>query len=139
MSKISIQTVVPAPAGRAYAYYTEPRHIVRWNYADESWHCPEAINDLQVGGRYYARMEAKDASMGFDFYGTYTQVQEGESFTYELEDGRAVMVQFQETEQGTRVEVEFDPEQENSEDFQRAGWQAILDNYAAYVGYEESA
>lgn len=139
MSKISIQTVVPAPAGRAYAYYTEPRHIVRWNYADESWHCPEAINDLQVGGRYYARMEAKDASMGFDFYGTYTQVQEGESFTYELEDGRAVMVQFQETEQGTRVEVEFDPEQENSEDFQRAGWRAILDNYAAYVGYEESA
>lgn len=33
----------------------------------------------------------------------------------------------------TRVVTSFDPETSNPVEMQRAGWQAILDNYAAYA------
>ena len=39
---------------------------------------------MKIGGRYVARMEAKDGSFGFDFDATYTEINEGNSFTYEF-------------------------------------------------------
>ncbi len=33
----------------------------------------------------------------------------------------------------TKVEEEFSPEEENSEELQRAGWQAILENFKKFV------
>jgi len=35
--------------------------------------------------------------------------------------------------EGIRVTQSFDPENENSEEMQRDGWQAILDNFKKYV------
>ncbi len=51
---------------KVWKYYSSPEHIVHWNFADPSWHCPTAENDMQVGGKYRARMEARDASIGFN-------------------------------------------------------------------------
>jgi uncharacterized protein YndB with AHSA1/START domain len=31
--------------------YTQPECITQWNFADPSWCCPSASNDLQVGGQ----------------------------------------------------------------------------------------
>ena len=67
---ITIDTLVAAPVSRAWEVYTDPDHITQWNFADPSWHCPSASNDLRVGGRLLSRMEAKDGSFGFDFGGT---------------------------------------------------------------------
>jgi hypothetical protein len=39
---------------------------------------------MKVGGRYGARMEAKDGSFGFDFDAVYTEINIGKSFTYEF-------------------------------------------------------
>jgi uncharacterized protein YndB with AHSA1/START domain len=44
-----------------------------------------------------------------------------------------MIVRFEPTDEGTRVTETFDPEQVNPEDRQRQGWQAILDNFKAYV------
>jgi uncharacterized protein YndB with AHSA1/START domain len=65
--KITIQATILANKLKVWDYYTSPEHITKWNFADPSWHCPTASNDLKVGGRYVARMEAKDGSVGFDF------------------------------------------------------------------------
>ena len=62
MEKITINTTVSADKQKVWDYYTKPEHISKWNYADPSWHCPTATNDLKVDGRYFARMEAKDGS-----------------------------------------------------------------------------
>jgi uncharacterized protein YndB with AHSA1/START domain len=102
------------------------------NFADPSWHCPTATNDIKVGGRYVARMEAKDGSFGFDFDAVYIEIRQGEGFTYEF-GGRLATVELKETNGQTEVNVTFDPETENSIELQRCGWQAILDNFKNYT------
>ena len=79
-----------------------------------------------------ARMEAKDGSFGFDFDAVYSEINTGEDFTYVFA-GRLVTVDFKETNGQTAVTVTFDPETENSIELQRAGWQAILDNFKKYT------
>jgi len=130
---INITATVNASAGKVWDYYTNPKHITCWNFADPSWHCPHVSNDMRVGGRYYARMEAKDGSFGFDFEAVYTDIVPGEQFTYTLADGRRVSVVFKKQDNQTKVDVTFDPENQNPLDMQRTGWQAILDNFKRYT------
>ncbi|HRE56687.1 MAG TPA: SRPBCC family protein [Candidatus Kapabacteria bacterium] len=131
-SKIKVSATINADTKKVWDFYTQPKHITKWNFADPSWHCPTATNDMNVGGRYVARMEAKDGSFGFDFDAVYTEINEGENFTYEF-GGRLAKVDFKETEGQTEVIVIFDPETENSIELQRNGWQAILDNFKKYT------
>ncbi len=132
-TKITIQVTISASQKKTWDYYTMPDHITKWNFADPSWHCPSASNDLQLGGQYEARMEAKDGSFGFDFKAIYKSIVSGKSFTYELEDGRQATVTFDGNEHQTDVTIVFDPEEENSIEMQKNGWQAILNNFKTYT------
>lgn len=132
MTPITIQTTISANKQKVWDYYTQPEHITNWNFASNDWCCPSASNDLQVGGRYVARMEAKDGSFGFDFDATYTAINPGTSFTYEF-GGRQATVEFSEAGGQTNVIVTFDPETENHIEMQQQGWQAILNNFKAYT------
>ena len=131
-SKIIIEALIAAPISKTWEYYTEPKHITQWNFADPSWHCPTASNDMKIGGKYLARMEAKDGSFGFDFEAYYTVINEGKSFTYEF-GGRLCTVNFEDLSGSTKVIVSFDPESENPIEMQQAGWQLILNNFKSYT------
>lgn len=133
MTKISVQTVVASNPQKAWDYYTQPEHITKWNFASDDWHCPSASNDLRVGGKYNARMEAKDGSWGFDFEAIYSNIDNGKRFTYVMGDGRAADVAFEGQGNNTAVTVTFDAEDQNPAEMQKAGWQAILDNYKKYT------
>ncbi len=130
--KITVGATVVGDKQKVWNYYTQPEHITKWNFADPSWHCPKATNDLIIGGRYVARMEAKDGSFGFDFEAVYTDIRQGEGFTYEF-GGRQANVELKETNGQTEVAITFDPETENPIELQRNGWQAILDNFKKYT------
>jgi len=78
-------------------------------------------------------MEAKDGSFGFDFVGVYDEVRTNEWIAFTLGDGRKTTVTFAGQDNGTRVTEAFDAEATNELEMQRAGWQAILDNYKKYV------
>lgn len=131
---ITITTKVNAPMSRVWEYWTKSEHIVNWNAASDDWHTTKAENDVRVGGSFIARMEAKDGSAGFDFGGTYDEVVENEKLAYTMGDtGRKVVVAFEDRIDGVTITESFDPESQNSEDMQRAGWQAILDNFKQYV------
>lgn len=130
--KITIQTSVSATKKMVWDYYTNPEHIIKWNFADSSWHCPTATNDLAIGGRYFARMEAKDGSFGFDFEAVYIEIKPEDSFTFEF-DGRFATVHFKNNDGKTEVSISFDPESENPIELQRQGWQSILENFKNYV------
>jgi uncharacterized protein YndB with AHSA1/START domain len=132
MEKITITALVEGNKNKAWEHYTLPEHIVQWNFADPSWHCPSASNDLKVGGKYVARMEARDGSFGFDFEAVYTEVVPGERLSYVMWDRHAT-VTFEEKEGKTLVTVSFDPETENPVEMQRQGWQAILNNFKSHT------
>lgn len=131
--KVTVTAIVNAARKKVWDYYTNPEHITKWNFADPSWHCPAASNDMRVGGKYSARMEAKDGSFGFDFEAIYDEVRDGEKFAYTMPDGRQAAVVFGEKGDQTEVIVTFDPETENPVEMQKAGWQAILDNFKKYA------
>jgi len=42
-------------------------------------------------------------------------------------------VTFESSAEETKVTEQFEPENQNPEDMQQAGWQMILDNFKAYV------
>lgn len=132
-NRITVASWVQANQEKAWMVYHSPEHIVQWNAASPDWHSPRSENDVRVGGKFNHRMEAKDGSFGFDFEGEYTRVNPFDSFSYVMPDGRKVDVLFTAEGEQTRIEVTFDPENENSHDLQRQGWQAILDHYAQYA------
>ncbi len=130
---ISVTTVVNAPVAKVWDYWTLPQHITQWNNASEDWHTPHAQNDLRKGGKFESRMEAKDGSMGFDFGGVYDEVREHEFIEYTLEDDRKVKIIFTAEGNATKIEENFEAEDENSIELQQGGWQAILDNFKKYT------
>lgn len=130
---ITVTALVNADARKVWDYYTQPEHITKWNFADPSWHCPSASNDLRVGGKYKARMEAKDGSFGFDFEAIYDEILDGQKLVYTMPNGRKVEMLFNLQGSQTEVAVSFDPEDQNSLEMQRNGWQAILNNFKQYT------
>lgn len=50
IEKINVNAIINADVTKVWEYYTNPIHIVHWNFADVSWHCPKASNELMVGG-----------------------------------------------------------------------------------------
>ncbi len=133
MNPITIQALVKAPIEKVWQFWNEPKHIMNWAFASEDWEAPAAQNNLHVGGKFVTTMAAKDKSASFDFNGVYTKVTEPELIEYTIEDGRKVSVKFEIVSDGVQVTETFDPENENSEELQRNGWQSILNNFKKYV------
>ena len=133
MSKIKIETFVSADEKKAWEYLTEPEHITKWNFASDDWHCPSAENDLRVGGKFSSRMEAKDGSFGFDFWGIYDEVIPHKKISYTMGDGRKAITDFEQQNEKIKITTIFEAENENSVEMQKAGWQSILDNFKKHV------
>lgn len=130
---LTVEAVVNKPVEHVWKVWTEPEHIKQWNSASEEWHTPHAENDLRVGGAFSSRMEAKDGSFGFDFGGTYDEVNLHETIAYTIGDGRKVKISFVPEGEATKVVESFEAEGTNPVDMQQAGWQAILDNFKKYA------
>lgn len=131
--KITISASINAPADQVWTCWNEPAHITKWCSASPDWHTPRAENDLRIGGRFLTRMEAKDGSFGFDFSGTYTDLVTHKHIAYTLDDNRTVSIHFDSQNDVTNIEETFEMENENPEEMQRMGWQAILDKFKNYV------
>lgn len=130
---ITVQNTINASIDKVWDFWTLPEHIVNWSFASAEWHTPHAENDLREGGKFKSTMAAKDGSMSFDFEGEYTLIKPKEAIEYIMADGRKVEITFKKTEEGVEVVESFDPETQNSEEMQRGGWHAILDNFKSYV------
>jgi len=127
-TQIAIEAKITAPLEKIWEYWTNPEHIKQWNNASPDWHTPHAENDLRPRGKFSARMEAKDGSFGFDFWGIYDEVKKNEQISYTMGDGRKVNIIFSNDGNSTKITETFEAEEENSIELQKAGWQAILDN-----------
>ncbi len=134
MKTIKVETIIKSDIENVWKWFTLPEHIVKWNQASEDWHCPRAINDLWVDGKFSFTMASRDGARSFDFGGTYNRIDEKKKIDYTIEDGRKVSVIFEVVgERDTKVTEEFEIEDVHSEDLQKAGWQSILDSLKKHV------
>jgi len=130
---ITVEATVNAPVEKVWDYWNNPEHIKGWCFASDDWQCPRATNDLQVGGKLDARMEAKDGSFGFDFWSVYKDIQPNKSLSLSMGDGRVWDVQFESNGDETKVIEVFEAEHANPVEMQRGGWQMILNNFKKYT------
>lgn len=130
---ITVSALVNAPVEKVWDIWFTPEHITQWNAASDDWHTPTATVDLRTGGTFTSRMEAKDGSFGFDFFGTYDVVKPKEHVSITMGDGRKWMVDFTPQGDSTLVTEAFEAESTNPIEMQRGGWQAILDNFKNYT------
>ncbi len=130
---VMVQVTVNAPIDKVWKFWTKAEHITQWNNASDDWHTPRAKNDLQKGGKFIYRMEAKDGSSGFDFEGVYDEVKINELISYTLGDSRKVSLTFKALDNLTTISERFEAETENSVELQRNGWQNILNNFKNYI------
>ena len=129
---ITVKTNIKSPLEKVWNAYTTPQDIIQWNHASEEWHCPSVNLQLHEGGTFCYRMEAKDGSVGFDFEGKFTRVVNLKLIEYAMGNRNARVV-FDEQKNRVEVTVTFDSDGTVSEEMQRAGWQAILDNFRCHV------
>ena len=130
---ITVKTAVNTSIDEVWKLWTTPEHIKQWNNASEDWHTPHAENDLRVGGKFKYTMASKDETISFDFEGEYTKVENHSLIEYKLGDDRKVDVYFINIDNQVQIIESFDPENVHSEELQRQGWQAILDNFKKYA------
>jgi uncharacterized protein YndB with AHSA1/START domain len=133
MKTITVRETINAPLRKVWQYFTQPEHVMNWNFASSDWHCPAATNNLTAGGEFHYTMAAKDGSVSFDFTGTYEGFEKESVIVYFIEDGRKVIVTFEEEHDGVLITETFEPEEVNSMELQKMGWQAILDNFKKYT------
>lgn len=130
---LQVETQISASLETVWDCFTNPIHVVHWNFASADWHCPKATSDFIVGGEFHYLMAAKDGSFEFDFWGTFQQIDVFATLEITLGDGRKMAVNFNEKHHETQVKEFFEPEAQNSHELQQAGWQAILTNFKNYV------
>lgn len=130
---ITVEAIIEASLEKVWKCWSTPEDIVKWNAASDDWHTTRAENDLQAGGKFMSRMEAKDGSFGFDFEGIYDQVKIHQLIEYTLGDNRKVKIIFNAEGEKTRIIETFDAENTNSVEMQKSGWQSILNNFKKYT------
>lgn len=133
MEQITVTTNVNAPVEKVWEVWSNPVHIMHWNNASADWQTTFAENDLQKGGSFTSRMEARDGSFGFDFGGVYDKVKKHELIAYTMSDGRKVNTSFTADNGTTKVTTIFEAESQNPVEMQQAGWQNIMNNFKTYA------
>lgn len=137
MNTIQVTVEVKKDIKTVWNCWVEPSHITQWAFASDTWEAPYAENDVRSGGRFLTRMSAKDGSTSFDFSGTYTNVTPLQKIEYTMDDGRTASITFEVVgEDTTKIIETFEMEDLNSEELQRNGWQAILDNFKKHTEKE---
>jgi uncharacterized protein YndB with AHSA1/START domain len=132
-TKITVSAAIKAPVDKVWKFWTTPEDITQWNNATDDWHTPSASNDLRKDGEFHYKMEAKNGSFGFDFFGVYDEIKPEELIAYTLGDGRKVIITFKDKESETEVVEIFEAETKNDIDKQQKGWQSILNNFKKYA------
>jgi uncharacterized protein YndB with AHSA1/START domain len=125
---IKVSTTVNLPVSKVWKLWTTPE-----DNASNDWHTVKAENDLRTGGTFSSRMESKDGSAGFDFAGTYKKVILNHQIQYTIADSRRVSILFTGAGNKTIIVESFEAEDINPIEFQKQGWQSILNNFKKYA------
>ena len=129
---LSLTRVFDAPRELVWQAYTDPAHIVKWQFAKD-WESPFAETDVRPGGKFRIGMRPADHSEeGFVFEGTYREVTKPERIVQAIGDGRITTATF-ETVGDNKTKLTVTVEMAMDESQERAGWGQIMENFAKHV------
>jgi len=129
---LSLSRVFDAPRELVWQAYTDPAHIVKWQFAKD-WEAPFAETDVRPGGKFRIGMRPADHSEeGFVFEGTYREVVKPERIVQVIGDGRITTATFENVD-GRKTKLTVTVEMAMDEAQERAGWSQIMDNLAKHV------
>ncbi|MBK8484459.1 MAG: SRPBCC domain-containing protein [Saprospiraceae bacterium] len=137
-TKITVNTTVIASIENVWKAWTTPNDILQWNHASDDWHTTKVENNLEAGGTFSFRMEAKDGSFGFDFNGIYDCIKINELIEYTMADGRTSIITFSTHDNEVFISQTFDAETQNTIELQQFGWQSIMNNFKKYIDNENN-
>jgi uncharacterized protein YndB with AHSA1/START domain len=130
---ITVRAEIDLTVPEVWKLWTSPEDIIKWNHASEDWFTPKAFNELSEGGAFNFRMEARDGSFGFDFYGVYDSIISNKMICYTLGDGRKVEITFEAKNNKVEIIESFEAESTNPVEMQKRGWQSIINNFKKYA------
>ncbi|SHI49586.1 Uncharacterized conserved protein YndB, AHSA1/START domain [Mesonia phycicola] len=134
MESITVETSLNVPVHQVWESWTNPKHIKQWNFPSSEWKCSQVTQQLEPGGEFSFKIEAKDKSKTIAVDGVYEIIIPKDEIVYLLEDGSKVSILFTEEGEETFVTKTFDADEDEStldelEEFH----QAILDNFKAHT------
>jgi uncharacterized protein YndB with AHSA1/START domain len=128
---LTLSRVYDAPRELVWKAWTDPKHIVKWMFAQD-WETPFAETDVRPGGAFRIGMRPADHSEeGFTFEGEYREVVEPERIVQLTSDGRLLTTRFE--DQGGKTKLTVSVEMAESEEQERTGYGQILDNLATHL------
>jgi uncharacterized protein YndB with AHSA1/START domain len=128
---LTLSRVFDAPRELVWKAWTDPKHIVKWMFAQD-WETPFAETDVRPGGAFRIGMRPADHSEeGFTFEGEYREVVEPERIVQVTSDGRLLTTKFEDLGAKTRLTVSV--EMALSEEQERTGYTQILENFAKHL------
>lgn len=131
---ITFEGDIAASREHVYDAFLAPEGLRQWHRASDDWSTPHAETDPQVGGRFNIGYADPTGEHSFDFTGSYTELDRPNRIAYTIDDGRKVEVVFTDAGEGrTHVRWSFEPESENPEEMQRAGWANQLTSLKRYL------
>jgi uncharacterized protein YndB with AHSA1/START domain len=130
---ITITRIIAAPRAKVFQAWIEPRHIVHWYHATEGWSTPFAESDPRKGGALRIGFQSPDRKNDFVLEGKYDEVEAPRSLAFTMADGRPVRVTLTERDGKTQLALDLTLETTYSEEQQRQGWSAMVDNLARYL------
>ena len=131
--KIKVAITAKGTMEHVWDCWTQAEHIKEWYHAADTWYVPSAEVDFREGGKFKIKMAAIDKSGAFDFNGSYTEIKKHEKICFTIDDGRKVVVTFEETEYGIAILEEFEATKGQDPSSQQAGWQMILRSFKSYA------
>jgi len=134
MKTIVIERTIDAPRELVFEAWTDPKHLVHWFHADETWTTPHARTDVRPGGAFSIGFASPDGKSDFDFAGHYDEIDPPSKLVFTLDDGRPVTVTLTEAGKNkTHLRLEFAMETTNSEEQQRHGWTLMVVHLGEYL------
>ncbi|MCH5596715.1 SRPBCC domain-containing protein [Niabella ginsengisoli] len=131
--RIVVSELVQKPLEMVWNSWIDPSCIREWNMPFDDWHCPQAVNNVAIGGDFNFRMEKKDGSEGFNHKGKYDNVVRFELLEYTLDDGRKSTIEFQHIDDNTIVKESFEPEENMAVEMQASFCLSVLHRFKKYT------
>jgi uncharacterized protein YndB with AHSA1/START domain len=141
---ILITRLFDAPAALVFECWLKPEHLIHWYSAGGGWTTPYAESDGRTNGRFKIGFAPPDGKGGFDFTGVYNEVTppapgRAGRIVFTIDDGRPVTVDFADQGGKTLVSLTLTLEGTHSEEQQRHGWTAMIENLGTYLERTQAA